>query len=1308
MKKFLSLVLALVMTMSLVTISAGAKEFTDDDTITYDEAINVISTIGVVDGYADGSFRPTDVLTRGAAAKIICNLILGPTTAAELHATTAPFKDVPTSNTFAGYIAYCAKEGIISGYADGTFRPSGTLTGYAFMKMLLGALGYDAEVEGYTGANWSINVAKQAINIGLNNSLVDDFNGIQAVTRQEACLYAFNTLQADLVEYETIVNATINGETVNIGNSIAKARTFQNSATRRTNIKKDNIIQFAEQYFPKLELTEDIDVFGRPDREWEFEGKDVGTYVNYDLLEEEYTEKVTGLDLYTLLGKSTLEDYDTTIYIDGITDRSVDGVTESAVIDINKNNKEKFGATGDGVLTQVFVDSDSKEVTIAIINTYLAIASKDYDSKKEEATFKVYGVEEKSVSGGKEYIKNAKDKKSVTLAASIDDFDVEGVQEDDAYLVNIADGEIQIMAPAEIVEEATISAFKIGSNVTADGTKYDYADTAVYDEETLDQYTNDVINLKEKTYDVYLDAYGYLIGVKLVEDDDNYVFITGIDSSYSNLYTKNVDAAGIFTDGTMDTIRVNTTKSTGLPAAGSNLATVNRWYTYTVSSDGVYTLKEIKSLNDSNQNYPKHEDYNPGKTAQYAVKDWDKDIDKKNVYLPGGGLTEFNKVYGNDSTVYLTASIKEIVTADGETDIIIDDVDGVTVGIKNANIEVWDEAEALAEANDDVKDVDAPNSVSSGVYTLYKNNGYIIATVVVGEDAAASKNLVYAHEGKIALESYDTSADEWTWTRKVIYQGEEITIKEVGDSLTYIGNYKDNEGFFKQYEWFQVKYNANGEVISVEPVSTALEGYEYVTNIALLDKAVDEEDTVLYSQTFKQNQPSAKSNVLYVNRTINSMNGFHVSDDVKVALIQYNKNKEETTYYTGYDELEDIVETLNKEHGSFNYTISAIIEGGDATVVVIRDEANSYNDWMSGIGSGSSDSGEFDALSWDKENKTFVLRYYEEPLTSDEIKQLLSDALGEEITKVNQLMETVTTASGDVYNVDFDQIEQVALYLDGVIVDYADKNNADGDKLAIPGVNASSTAKYLLDEKTGSKLYKGYDNTVDKDHYLYTAVQVILPTDDDGKALVSATLTDKDETTVDTYVAEGETVVLTFTNVGDYTVNGDLVRVVKDKDGNAIEQTVEVVAEDKIEVKAVENYMDAADIAKIVNGYEAPTEEDQGFTVEVKSNTVTITLDAETKLESVSGTGLINLANELIEEGNTILVSFEDGGSVKIKSEANNDTKTALLAELADNITEDDVSTTVTVTVTNTASGQSVVYKVVLDQAEAEDAADKA
>ncbi|MBM6852564.1 S-layer homology domain-containing protein, partial [Oscillibacter valericigenes] len=68
----------------------------------------------------------------------------------------------PAGSSFAGYIAFCVERGLISGYADGTFRPTGTLTGFAFLKMLLGALGYDQSIEGYTGTNWTVNVAGRA------------------------------------------------------------------------------------------------------------------------------------------------------------------------------------------------------------------------------------------------------------------------------------------------------------------------------------------------------------------------------------------------------------------------------------------------------------------------------------------------------------------------------------------------------------------------------------------------------------------------------------------------------------------------------------------------------------------------------------------------------------------------------------------------------------------------------------------------------------------------------------------------------------------------------------------------------------------------------------------------------------------------------------------------------------------------------------------------------------------------------------------------------------------------------------------
>ena len=961
MKKFLSLVLALIMTMSLVTISAGAKDFADDEKITYDEAVAVISTIGVVDGYADGSFNPQGSLTRGAAAKIICNMILGPTTAAELHADTAPYKDVPTNHTFAGYIAYCAKEGIISGYADGTFRPAGTLTGYAFMKMLLGALGYDAAIEGYTGANWSINVAKQALNVGLNKSLEGDFNGIKAVNREEAALYAFNTLKSDLVEYDTTISTTINGQTVTIGNSIAKAQKWNNSATRINNIKSDEYIQFAEQYFNKLVLDETEDAFGRPSREWSWKGEEIGTYVNHDLLVAEFTEKVVGKDLYDVLGKSVLEDkdYDIDVYVDGETTESVLGKDAYfTAADMNKNNKGKVGETGDGVLTQVYLNSDAKEVDVCVINTYLARAKADYNEKKDTVSFTVYKIDGKGADKN-QYVKTAG--KDSSMPVSGDDFDIEEIKEKDAYLVTVAEGEIQTLTKAEVLGDSTLTAFSKDSYVITDGTKYEYADTLRYDPTVLEEWTNVAINLKEKSYNLYLDPYGFLIGIDLVDEDDNYVFITGIDSSASNLNATNIKANAIFVDGTMETITISTKKSTGTFRSVAEPALLNRWFTYTVSKDGVYSVDEINDQITA----PKGSGvttHPSKKLAQYASKDsvaTPIDIDVKHVSLPGqSGTGNYAKVYGNDKTVYLTAEVETINTNTTKTmKGIISDVTNVTTGIKNASLTTYTQAQAMAEADKNAK-VKSGTAIDAayGAYTLYKSNGYIIATVVVGEDNAASKNLVYVTNSDVDLEEYSDANDEWTWTREVIYNGVETELKEVGDKLTYLSQ-------MQKYNWYQVKFNAKDEVIGVELAETALNhtnaalGNEYVDNASWIELAINAKDNVLFEKSdYNKETPahSVATNAAHNQPVVpylvggtfyvitSDKTGFRVNDDVKYVFIQENNNKTTTTVDEGIENLEDVVEELNKasDDGMYDYEVSAILENGAATVVVIRDLNN--------------------------------------------------------------------------------------------------------------------------------------------------------------------------------------------------------------------------------------------------------------------------------------------------------------------------------------------------------------------------------
>ena len=206
---------------------------------------------------------------------------------------------------------------------------------------------------------------------------------------------------------------------------------------------------------------------------------------------------------------------------------------------------------------------------------------------------------------------------------------------------------------------------------------------------------------------------------------------------------------------------------------------------------------------------------------------------------------------------------------------------------------------------------------------------------MVGEDAAASKNLVYAHTDDVEMESYDKTADEWTWTRKVISDGQEVEIKEVGDALTYLDT-------MDQYNWYQVKYNADNEVMNVEPASKALIlNEDYVTDIDNLEAAINgKEDTVLYMESFSKDQPEMKGSTLFV--TTKSTQGFFVAEDVNITLIQIVKNKQETTFETGVDELENIIDDLNEKNGTFNYQISAILEDGAATSVVIYDKTNTY------------------------------------------------------------------------------------------------------------------------------------------------------------------------------------------------------------------------------------------------------------------------------------------------------------------------------------------------------------------------------
>ena len=613
MKKFLSLVLALVMTMSLVTVSAGAKDFTDSSKIQYAEAVDVMSAVKVIDGYTDGSFNPSATLTRGAAAKIICNLILGPTTASALVADAAPYKDVPTNHTFAGYIAYCQKTGIISGYADGTFKPANSLTGYAFMKMLLGALGYKADQEGYTGANWSIQVAKRALNVGLNDDLNGSFNGVKAVTREEACLYAFNTLKATMVEYDK-------NSTVTVGNITIKeqsdAKDMANTGKTDGNIDKDGKMQFAEKYFTDLKKFGATDDFSRPATQWKIKAEEVGKYT--DTPDLTYTKAVKAGDIYKDLALgSTIDKKDVTVYINGekAEDASValkKGSDSKIGKDYLTKNGNTYSTAKNGVLTEVFYDKDDDSAIITQVVTYVGQINKSVKATSSKDAYVV--IDQLPMDGPNANVMAVpSDLTGKTVSGTLE-FETNESYEDDAYVLytysQTAD-EVKSLAVAEKVEGYVSQTINKADDkdqnngLTLAGTAYKMS--AAYSGEELGE-----ISVKED-HTAYLDQYGYAIYVEEIEEIGNYALLVNVADKGTFVGKK---AELVFTDGTTKVVTAEKdySKVSNLkldlngdgeydkddqkiwddrtsPITGALKAPVI--VTYKVADDGVYTLKAV-------------------------------------------------------------------------------------------------------------------------------------------------------------------------------------------------------------------------------------------------------------------------------------------------------------------------------------------------------------------------------------------------------------------------------------------------------------------------------------------------------------------------------------------------------------------------------------------------------------------------------------------------------------------------------------------------------------------------------------------
>jgi len=163
----------------------------------FKEEIEALSSLGIINGYYDGTFRPNNPVTRGEFMKIVAG-------AAEADVSSPSgiqsFRDVPTYHAFYKWIDYASRMGYSNGYSDGSFKPEAYITRYEAAVILLRFRGISPSITP-TGSNMFIDITSPemagytdaAFDNGIFNGRPDNTFGPQdKITRGETAKVAAN------------------------------------------------------------------------------------------------------------------------------------------------------------------------------------------------------------------------------------------------------------------------------------------------------------------------------------------------------------------------------------------------------------------------------------------------------------------------------------------------------------------------------------------------------------------------------------------------------------------------------------------------------------------------------------------------------------------------------------------------------------------------------------------------------------------------------------------------------------------------------------------------------------------------------------------------------------------------------------------------------------------------------------------------------------------------------------------------------------------------------------------------------------
>ena len=494
MKKLLAMVLALVMTLSL---AVSANAFKDDKSISddYAEAVAVLNGMGVFKGYEDGSFQPAGDITRAEVSAIVYRVYTQDVkdAKASMYATYNKFSDMAGAGWAQGYIGYCANASLVKGYPDGTFKPSGKVTGYEVLAMILRAVGYDKNNE-FSGADWALHVAQTAQQLGVLDNVAKTTDLNAPASRELVAELLFQGIQKAQVTYTPafgyVTDKVIGTKTNSLG----------------------------EKNF-KLASAAAADKWGRPATKWTYNtGDKATTFVSKADLT--YTKAVTECDVAHDLGLSADTAY--TLIVNG------QPQTTNYLVNLT-DTKTTMGAQGR--LFEVYKDAK----TIVMIDTFLAkvtyVADITYDAQGHVKTPATITLEVYDGTNG-----TGAQKAATYTTLTLKDYDNNyGYAKDEYVLVNaFTDATNSATVSGKVFNNTKQYAEIVGKATSIEGAQsviywnaqQHNVEGTVYDDAV--KFYLDLAAQKDAKYTWYFDSYNNLIGAVEIAAANSYGVINSI------------------------------------------------------------------------------------------------------------------------------------------------------------------------------------------------------------------------------------------------------------------------------------------------------------------------------------------------------------------------------------------------------------------------------------------------------------------------------------------------------------------------------------------------------------------------------------------------------------------------------------------------------------------------------------------------------------------------------------------------------------------------------------------------------------